>query len=109
MLWTRLFSKVGFERVLGEFWEDFGTILSTADHIVDSYFSQFHQVRSIWDIKTLALGFLFCSQLPCKIHVGKTLIRATKKRSMDGWMDGWMEKYESLERWLDGPAGSQKA
>ena len=40
VFWTHLFWKVGFERVLGEFWEDFGTILSTADRIVDSYFSQ---------------------------------------------------------------------
>ena len=28
VFWTCLFWKVGFERVLGGFWEDFGTILA---------------------------------------------------------------------------------
>ena len=39
MSWTHLFSKVGFGRVLGGFWEEIWWIFKVADHFVDSYFA----------------------------------------------------------------------
>ena len=43
------FSEAGLKIADSQVDSYFLAILSTADHIVDSYFSQCHQVRSIWD------------------------------------------------------------
>ena len=58
----------GFGRVLGEFWEDLGRFL-------ERFWESFGKIfEAFW----MDLG-------------GRTLISATKGKSMDGCMDGWMD------------------
>ena len=49
VFWAHLFPKVGFEKVLGGFWDDFWWILRVADYLVDSYFAPLRHVASMWE------------------------------------------------------------
>ena len=60
--------KEGSGTVLGRFWDDFQRVL-------DGFWEDFGQKFGS-----------FLEELE-----GQTMIRATKGKSMDGWMDGWID------------------
>ena len=87
---------MGFRRVLDGFGKDFWWISNMLTLILP------------WHCEAARLLASRSHKNHYKIHEVKILIRATKKRSTDGWMDGWtdavgwMDACHWMDRWTDG-------
>ena len=80
---TRSVLKEGSGRVLGGFWEGSGRIFDGFWMDFGRFWADFLQLfKRIWKGKRWAF---YIEEL-------MSMIRATRGRSMDGWMDKWMEK-----------------